>query len=184
MPTTPAPSTEIAWQPSDVYLLFAHEPYYPASAQEINASLVPGASLLHPLVRQPDGARIHERLIRGREPGEIVLLATLTHELGGGTDWPKVGDWETVVADLVQLIRTGGCDALSLGLPTVERALICSGPDTTVRVYDPATEDFIPYGPEDRAAVLARVGIRLARAGAGQDLWPGDDLHTPLSHGS
>ncbi|MER6186819.1 hypothetical protein [Streptomyces sp. NPDC001652] len=184
MPTTPAPSTEPAWQPCDVFLLFAHEPYYPASAQEINASLVHSASLLHPLVRQPDGARIHERLTRDREPGQIVLLATLTHELGGGTDWPKVGDWETVIADLVQLIRTGGCDALSLGLPTVERALICSGPDTTVRVYAPATDGFIPYGPEDRAAVLAHVGIRLVWAGAGQDLWPGDGLHTPLRQSS
>ncbi|MEU9917843.1 hypothetical protein [Streptomyces sp. NPDC051001] len=166
---------------TDTYLLFAHEAYYPDSAtQEINTTVVAAASLRHPQVRQPDGARIHDRLPRRRQPGEIIPLSTLTHELDGGATWPSVGDWETVIADLVQIIRTGGCDALSLGLPTIERALICSGPDTTVRVYDPATDGFIPYGSEDRAAVLAHVGIHLARAGAGQDLWPGDGLHTPL----
>lgn len=39
-------------------MLFAHEAYYPAAAQEINTPLVAAASLLHPRVRQPDGARI------------------------------------------------------------------------------------------------------------------------------
>jgi hypothetical protein len=39
-----------------VYLLFAHEAYYPAAAREINTSLAAAASLLHPRVRQPDGA--------------------------------------------------------------------------------------------------------------------------------
>jgi hypothetical protein len=29
-------------------------------------------------------------LTHGRRPGEIVPLATLTHELGGGADWPMV----------------------------------------------------------------------------------------------
>ncbi|GHB72015.1 hypothetical protein GCM10010377_73220 [Streptomyces viridiviolaceus] len=66
-----------------VYLLFAHEAYYPAPSQEINTSLVAAASLLHPRVRQPDGTRIHERLTRGRRPGEIVPLSTLTDELDG-----------------------------------------------------------------------------------------------------
>ncbi len=32
---------------------------------------------------------------------EIIPLATLTHELGGGADWPAVGDWEHVTTDLV-----------------------------------------------------------------------------------
>lgn len=66
----------------DVYLLFAHEAYYPDAAQEINTSLVAAASLLHPHVRQPDGACIYDRLTRGRRQGEIVPLSTLTHELG------------------------------------------------------------------------------------------------------
>lgn len=91
--------------PTDVYLLFAHEPYYPAAAQEINTTVVAASSLLHPRVRQPDGARIHDRLVRGRRPGEIVPLSTLTHELDGGERWPEVGDWETVTEDLLQLIR-------------------------------------------------------------------------------
>lgn len=31
----------------EVHLLFAHEPYYPAATQEINATVVTAASLLH-----------------------------------------------------------------------------------------------------------------------------------------
>lgn len=111
-----------------VYLLFAHEAYYPAHGQEINTSLVAAASLLHPRVRQPDGTRIHERLTHSRRPGEIVPLATLTHELDGGTLWLQVGDWAAVTADLLKLIHDRGCDALSLGLPPIARALVCSGP--------------------------------------------------------
>lgn len=45
----------------DVYLLFAHAPYYPGPAtQEINTTVVAADSLLHPQVCQPDGARIHD----------------------------------------------------------------------------------------------------------------------------
>lgn len=88
----------------NVYLLFAHAPYYLGpGTQEINTTAVPAGSLLHPQVCQPDGARIHDLLIRGRQSGEIVPLSTLTHELGGGADWPAVGDWESVTTDLVQL---------------------------------------------------------------------------------
>ncbi|WP_432132460.1 hypothetical protein [Streptomyces tendae] len=71
-----------------VYLLFDHEAYYPTPGQEINTSLVATAPLLHPRVRQPDGTQIRERLTRGRCPGEIVPLPTLTQELDGGTLWP------------------------------------------------------------------------------------------------
>ncbi|MEV4040398.1 hypothetical protein [Streptomyces umbrinus] len=162
---------------TDVYLLFAHEPYYPGpGTQEINTTVVAAASLLHPRVRQPDGARIHERLTRGRRPGEIVPLATLTHELGGGAGWPQVGDWETVTTDLVRLVRAGECDALSLGLPEIARALICTGPYSQVRAFDAAAGEFIAYGPAERAAVLAEVGTFLACLVAEQDLWPGDGL--------
>ncbi|MFC8660757.1 hypothetical protein [Streptomyces sp. NPDC057199] len=166
---------------SDVYLLFAHEPYYPGpGTQEINTTLVAAACLLHPRVRQPDGARIHHRLTQGREPGEIVPLATLTHELGGGADWPAVGDWETVTTDLLQLVRAGECDALSLGLPEIARALVITGPDNHVRAFDTAAGRFITYGPKERAAVLAEVDKFLAGLVAERDLWPGDGLLPPL----
>ncbi|MGW2291229.1 hypothetical protein [Streptomyces phaeochromogenes] len=168
---------------TDVYLLFAHEPYYPGpGTQEINTTVVAAASLLHPRVRQPDGARIHDRLTRGRESGEIVPLATLTHELGGGTGWPTVGDWESVTTDLLQLVRDGDCDALSLGLPEIARALICTGPHSHVRAFDAAAGQLIAYGPTERAAVLAEVDTFLAPLVAERTLWPGDGLLAPLDH--
>ncbi|MFI1401070.1 hypothetical protein [Streptomyces sp. NPDC020681] len=95
-----------------VYVLFAHEPYYPPpNAQEINATLVAGASLSHPKVRQPDGIRMHRLLSRGRADGEVVSLATLTHELNGGSDWHRIGDWEQVTSAVLTLVRTGGATA-------------------------------------------------------------------------
>ncbi|MGV9349312.1 hypothetical protein ACWDSD_31860 [Streptomyces spiralis] len=176
----PQPESSPASRTTDVYLLFAHEPYYPGpGAQEINTTVVAAASLLHPQVRQPDGARIHDLLTRGRRSGEIIPLATLTHELSGGADWPKVGDWEAVVTDLVRLIRSEDCDALSLGLHPIERALACSGPDSTARVVDPTTQECTSYGPQDRQAVLAQVRQHLAWAEAGGFLWPGDGLLSP-----
>ncbi|MFF0698563.1 hypothetical protein ACFYU4_38775 [Streptomyces tendae] len=159
---------------SGVYLLFAHEAYYPAPGQEINTSLVAARALLHPRVRQPDGARIHARLTRGRRPGEIVPLATLTHELDGGTLWPQVGDWQAVTADLLQLIHDDACDALGLGLPLIARTLMCTGPTSDVRAYDPASENYQVLGPADRIEVLVEIGRQLARAEAGHPLWPGD----------
>ncbi|MFI6494323.1 hypothetical protein [Streptomyces sp. NPDC050564] len=167
---------------ADVYLLYAHEPYYPGpGAQEFNTTLVAAASLLHPRVRQPDGAQIHDRLTQGRQPGEIIPLATLTHELDGGAAWPTVGDWEGVTADLLQLVREGECDALSLGLPEIARALICSGPHSHVRSYDAAADQFIAYGPTERAAVLAEIDMFLACLVAEQALWPGDGLLPPFT---
>ncbi|WP_236067199.1 hypothetical protein [Streptomyces brasiliscabiei] len=166
-----------------VYLLFAHEPYYPGpGTQEINTTLVAAASLLHPEVQQPDGVRIHDRLTKERKPGEIVPLSTLTHELGGGADWPTVGDWEKVTTDLLRLVRTGECDALSLGLPEIGRALICTGPTNHVRTFDAAADQTTTYGPDDRAAVLAEIDIFLAGLVAEQELWPGDGLLPPLHH--
>ncbi|MFF0737779.1 hypothetical protein ACFYVK_39975 [Streptomyces chartreusis] len=128
-PVTQTPCDDLV-RTRDVYVLFAHEPYYPSDGtQQVNATVVAGDALLHPQVRQPDGARIHDRLTRGRRPDEVVPLATLTHELGGGADWLYVGDWEMVITDLVQLVGTAECDALSLGLPEIARALICTGPN-------------------------------------------------------
>ncbi|MEU2588999.1 hypothetical protein ABZ612_40640 [Streptomyces avermitilis] len=165
----------------DVYLLFAHEPYYPASGQEINTSLVAAASLLHPEVRQPDGARIHDLLTQRRRPGEIVPLAPLAHEVDGGANWPKIGDWERVTGDLLRLIRQSGCDALSLGLPEIARALICNGPDTELRAYDATADRYIPYGRASRTAVLEQLADHLDRAVSPHGLWPGDGLLPPLS---
>ncbi|WP_327187936.1 hypothetical protein [Streptomyces sp. NBC_01334] len=166
----------------NVYLLFAHAPYYPGpGTQEINTTVVAAGSLLHPQVCQPDGVRIHDLLTRGRQPDEIVPLSTLTHELGGGVDWPAVGDWERVTTDLVQLVHSGDCDALSLGLPEIARALVCTSPVSHVRAFDAATDEFIDYGPEERAAALAEVGTLLASLVADQDLWPGDGLLAPLA---
>jgi hypothetical protein len=133
---------------------------------------VAAATLLRPRVRQPDGTRIHERLTRGRRPGEIVPLATLTHEIDGGRLWPQVGDWQAVTADLLQLIHDHACD--TLGLPPIARALVCSGPHSEVRAYDPATEDYQVFGPADRIEVLVEIGRQLARAEAGHPLWAGD----------
>ncbi|MFD7282451.1 hypothetical protein ACFV80_36885 [Streptomyces sp. NPDC059862] len=132
-------------------------------------------------MRQPDGARIHDLLTQGRKQGEIIPLATLTHELGGGAGWPTVGGWERVTTDLLQFVRSGDCDALSLGLPEIARALVCAGPHSHVRAYDAAADDFIAYGPTERAAVLAEVDAFLAGLVAEQDLWPGDGLLASLT---
>jgi hypothetical protein len=168
---------------ADVYLLFAHEPYYPGpGTKEINTTVVAADSLLHPLVRQPDGVRIHALLTRQRQPREIVPLATLTHELNGGADWPKTGDWEGVTADLMHLVRNHRCDALSLGLSTTARALVCTGPHSHVRAYDATTRTFITYGPAERATVLDEVDRFLTDLTAERPLWPGDALLPPLRH--
>lgn len=148
---------------ADVYLIFAHEPYYPGpGSQEINTTVVAADTLLHPQVQQPDGTRIHDLLTRGRQPGQLVPLATLTHELNGGADWPTVGDWERVTTDLVRLVRTQMCDALSLGLPEIARALICTGPGNDVRTIDVLEGEHTVYGPDERAEVLAEIGMCLA----------------------
>ncbi|MGK3943332.1 hypothetical protein ABK046_33445 [Streptomyces caeruleatus] len=176
----PQPETSAPRSP-DVYLLFAHEPYYPGpGSQEINTTIVAADSLLHRKVCQPDGARIHDLLTRERQPGEIVPLSTLSHELGGGAAWPTVGDWERVTTDLVQLVHAGDCDALSLGLPEIARALVCAAPHSHVRAFDAAAGEFIDYGPEKRPAALAEVRAFLDSIVAEQDLWPGDGLLAPL----
>jgi hypothetical protein len=177
----PQPESSQATRTADVYLLFAHEPYYPGpGTQEINTTVVAAGSLRHPQVRQPDGVRIHDLLVQGRQPGEIIPLATLTHELNGGTDWPKVGDWEGVTTDLVQLVHAGQCDALSLGLPDIARALLCTGPHGQVRAFDAAAGDFVIYGSAERAVVLDEVGMFLTGVAAERPFWPGDSLLPPL----
>ncbi|MEU1598441.1 hypothetical protein ABZ468_37920 [Streptomyces sp. NPDC005708] len=92
-----------------------------------------------------------------------------------------IGDWERVTTDLLQLVRSGDCNALSLGLSEIARALVCTGPHSHVRVYDAATDDFITYGPTECTAVLAEVDAVLASLVAEQELWPGDGLVAPLT---
>ncbi|KRD17938.1 hypothetical protein [Streptomyces sp. Root264] len=177
----PEPEHGAALRIAEVYLLFAHEPYYPGPApREVNTTVVAAATLLHPRVRQPDGARIHDRLTQGRRPGQIIPLATLTHELNGGAHWPRIGDWERVTTDVVQLVQTQRCDALSLALPEIARALICTGPDHQVRAFDAAAGDFTLYGPRDRAEVLAEIGTLLTAITTEQPFWPGGNLLPPL----
>ncbi|KUN29281.1 hypothetical protein AQJ23_00370 [Streptomyces antibioticus] len=177
MPKTP-PDDQIRTR--TVYLLFAHEPYYPhPGTTEINTTVVAADTLLHPHVLQPDGARIHTLLTHDRRAGEIVPLSTLTHELAGGTGWPSVGDWERVTTELVHLVRSGDCDALSLGLPDLTRALLCAGPHSQVRALDAASGQTVVYGTAERAAALAQVERFLACLVIDRDLWPGEGLLGP-----
>ncbi|MET9915026.1 hypothetical protein ABZZ74_51730 [Streptomyces sp. NPDC006476] len=177
MPQLKSPPTA---RTADAFLLFAHEAYYPGpGTQEINTTVVAADSLLHPEVCQPDGARIHALLTRpGREPGAVVPLATLTHEMGGGASWPDIGDWESVIAGLVQLVRTGRCDALGLGLGEIARCLVCTGPHGSVRTRGPHG-DVIVYGSSERTAVLAYISGYLDHLAAEQPFWPGNDLLPP-----
>lgn len=168
-------------QPSadqELYFLFAHEPYYPPHGlREVNTTIVPAASLLHTHVGQPDGARMHRLLHTGqRTDAEIVPLATLTHELDGGAGWAQTANWEKVVGDLLTLARFGSCDSLGLGLPALERALVCSGPHTRVINFNPDTGQRETHGPQQRAAVLATLTENLHTAQAGRSLWPGAGL--------
>ncbi|WP_327714006.1 cytochrome P450 [Streptomyces sp. NBC_00490] len=94
--------------------------------------------------------------------------------------WSTVGDWETVATDLVQLVRTGECDALGLGLPEIGRALVCVGPTSHVRAFDAATDQVVTYGPQELAAVLAEVDRFLTGLVAERQLWPGNGLLPPL----
>jgi hypothetical protein len=125
------------------------------------------------------GVQIHDRLTHARQPREIVPLATLTHELNGGSDWPAVGDWEAVTTDLVRVVRERECDALRIGMSAIARALICTGPHGQVRAFDASAEASITYGPAARGAILAKVDRFLTCLVAVHDLWPGDGLLPP-----
>ncbi|MFE5084954.1 hypothetical protein [Streptomyces mirabilis] len=57
---------------------------------------------------------------------------------------------------------------------------MCTGPHSQVRAYDAAADNFIVYGPTDRAAVLAEAGRFLACIVSEQTLRPGDGLLPPL----
>lgn len=164
--------------PKEIYFLFGHEPYYPPHGlREVNTTIVAADTLLHTHVRQPDGARMHRVLHhRQRTEGEIVPLATLTHELDGGALWEQTANWEKVLNDLLALARFGSCDSLGLGLPALERALVCSGPHARVINFNADTGQPETHGPEQRAAVLATLTDNLDARKAGRALWPGAGL--------
>ncbi|MGW4518119.1 hypothetical protein ACWEO4_40700 [Streptomyces sp. NPDC004393] len=84
---------------------------------------------------------------------------------------------------MLQLIGDQECDALSLGLPDSARALVCSGPHSGLRAYDPAVGRYEVYGSADRIEVLVEVGRQLAWAEAGCAWWPGDGLLAPRQSG-
>ncbi|MEU6325423.1 hypothetical protein [Streptomyces sp. NPDC047009] len=164
----------------EVYLLFAHEAYYPAAAQEINTSLVAAASLLHPHVRQPDGARIYDRLTHGRRPGEIVPLSTLTHELDGGALWPQLGDWEA---------SPWTCSSSSAPATATPSAWTCRTSPVPWRAPAPQRgADLRPGGRTVSGVRASRPhrGPRRGReatglGGSGGVLWPGDGLLAPVN---
>ncbi|MGW7067065.1 hypothetical protein ACWGII_18590 [Streptomyces sp. NPDC054855] len=170
--------------PEEIYFLFAHEPYYPPHGlHEVNTTIVAADTLLHTHVGQPDGARMHRLLYQGqRTEGEIVPLATLTHELDGGARWAQIANWEKVVDDLLALTRFGSCDSVGLGLPALERALVCGGPHTRVINFNPATGQRETHGPQERAAVLATLAENLKTRQAGRALWPGAGLLPAINH--
>ncbi|MFJ4622415.1 hypothetical protein [Streptomyces sp. NPDC088812] len=60
----------------------------------------------------------------------------------------------------MQLLHSGDCDALSLGLPEIARRAR-AGPHSHVRAFDAAADELIDYGPEERAAALAAIGAFL-----------------------
>jgi hypothetical protein len=167
----PRPASGPPLRTADLYLLLAHEPYYPGpETREVNTT-VAADSLLHPQVRQPDATRIHHLLTQGRQPGQTIPLPTLTHELNGGADWPTAGDWEHVTNDLLHLVRAGDCDAISLGLPEIARSRLHrpTQPGTRLRRRSRRLHPLrargtrrrtdrdrrAPCGPRDRAALMA-----------------------------
>ncbi|MGI5518700.1 hypothetical protein [Streptomyces sp. CA-106131] len=91
-----------------------------------------------------------------------------------------IGDWERVTTDLLQLVRSGDCNALSLGLSEIARALVCTGPHSHVRVYDAATDDFITGFLRGCAGLQAGEESDSCGAGQGQpDRRQGDPASTP-----
>lgn len=165
----------------DVYLFALHEPYHdPQHAVAINATIVHARTLLHSTLPQPDAGLIYRCLTEfpGRTPGTVVPLSTLTHELGGGRWWPRIGDWEGTVEAVVGLARAAACDAMPIGLPEISAGLLASGPNTTVRFVGPDGQEFT-RGPADRARELAELSGHVARFAAEGPFWPGDNLLSP-----
>ncbi|MFF8847962.1 hypothetical protein ACF08N_35535 [Streptomyces sp. NPDC015127] len=80
----------------------------------------------------------------------------------------------------MHLVQTQMCDALSLGLPGVARALLCAGPDSQVRALDAVAGKATVHGADDRTKVLDKVGKLLTSVTTEEPFWPGDGLLPPL----
>ncbi|WP_405114371.1 hypothetical protein OG559_09410 [Micromonospora sp. NBC_01405] len=165
----------------DVHFLAVHEPYEaPEHPVPINATIVHARTLLHPAVTQPDGALMYRCLTEfpDREPGCVVPLSTLTYELDGGAGWSLVGDWASVVDDIVWLSQQRKCDAMPLGLPPLAATLLSHGPATkhTVHYIDAPSEI---VGPAERRRELAQLTAAVRQYVARGPFWPGDDLVHP-----
>ncbi len=165
----------------DVYFLALHEPYRaPEHPVPINATLVHAQTLLHPAVPQPTGGLMYRCLVEfpDRHPGCVVPLSTLTYELAGGAGWSRIGDWEAVVDAVVQLSRQGRCDAMPLGLPPVDAALLAQGPATVHTVHYVGAPP-AQVGPADRQEKLDQIARHVRTFTAQGPFWPGDGLVKP-----
>jgi hypothetical protein len=114
----------------------------------------------------------------GRTPGCVVPISTLTYELDGGLLWPQVADWQQVVEALVQLSRSGECDAMPLGLPSLALSLLAVGPTTTVAVHYVEGGSAVAGGRErqeniDELTAIVRSFVAEA------PFWPGANLTPP-----
>jgi hypothetical protein len=131
-------------------------------------------------VPQPDGGRIYRCLTEfpGRTPGCVVPLSTLTAELDGGALWPRIGDWERVIAAVVEVARAGRCDAVPLGLPQVAATLLAGGPHTVLELHHP-DGGRSSAGPAERQQHLDELTKHVHRFAAQAPFWPGDNLVPP-----
>ncbi len=132
--------------------------------------------LLHPHVRQARRGSHPRPPTTGRQPGEIIPLATLTHELNGGADCegPATGRASPRPAGA----RSSQDDATpSVSAFRTARAPPVHGTARLVRVFDGATADaVVTYGFCGRATVLDEVGVLSPLSSAEQPIWPGDSL--------
>lgn len=173
----------------EVYLLAVVEPYFsPRHPVPIDTIVVHARTLLHRDVPQPDGGNIYRCLTAfpGRKAGEIVPIATITAELGGGRNWRNIGHWDQVVAALARLTASRRCDSLEVALPADQQQLVMNAPRPHVFHWrngrfgpndGPSTST---AGPADRRSVLAGLEQSVqAFVNEGGPFWPGEPLLAP-----
>jgi hypothetical protein len=119
---------------SDCYLGLLLDP--PGQTEPAGVLVVALASLLHPVVPQPDGTVLYE-LVTGhpaRAPGELVFLADLTVELRAwpADTWTKVGvDPQAAALAVISGWERGDLLGLRLGGLSAEEALALERPAMT-----------------------------------------------------
>jgi hypothetical protein len=89
-----------------------------------------------------------------------------------------VGDWERVVAAVIDLVRAQRCDALSLGLPPRAAVLLANGPDTLHDLHEVGVGR-TQAGPADRRRELDDLTRRVEAFVARGPFMPGTDLVPP-----